>query len=117
MLLAILFLNQDLDFPFSIFQHLEAGFRQPDPFLKNLQRVIEGQIALLQFSDDRFQSRHGILKLKRGHTISLASSFTHALLPAPLERSRYGMRQNFLDEAQQPSFRESSLEDLSNGHL
>ena len=105
MLLAILFLNQDLDFPFSIFQHREDT------------QGLELLLALLQFSDDRFQSRHGILKLKRGHTISLASSFTHALLPAPLERSRYGMRQNFLDEAQQPSFRESSLEDLSNGHL
>src|SRR5690606_21685080 len=43
--LSILFLHQDFHLTLRIFQHLETGLRQPDPFLENFQRIVEWQIT------------------------------------------------------------------------
>ena len=52
-LFPVFLLHQNLHLPFGVLQHLQAGLGQPNPFLENLQRIVERKVSFFQFGDDR----------------------------------------------------------------
>jgi hypothetical protein len=51
-LLAVPVLNQHFDLPLGIFEDFETALGEANPLFEDLQRFIERQIALFQFSNN-----------------------------------------------------------------
>jgi len=66
-LLAILVLDQHFNFTLGIFQNFQAALRKTDTFFEDLQRLVQRQVALLQFADYRLQSSHRLFELYSAH--------------------------------------------------
>src|SRR5215216_4124333 len=66
-LFTVPILYQHFDFALGIFQDFEAAFRESNALFEDLQRFVQRQITLFQFSDDRLQPRHRLFKFDPAH--------------------------------------------------
>src|SRR5271167_1029924 len=61
-------LQQNFDFAFGFLQFLPAGTGKLHALVKELQRMLEGDITLLQFGNNLFQSLEALFKLGQDQT-------------------------------------------------